>query len=72
MSLASEAPMIRGEDPAGYSRSQSMPRDTQLEQGSSLSQRSFRDLQKRQETGLWRTPCVWLFLGIVMTDFPWN
>lgn len=43
---------LTGGERAECPGSQRMPRVTQLEHGASLLQRSFRDLQKRQETGL--------------------
>jgi hypothetical protein len=44
------------------SNSQLMPRETQLEQGTSRSQRNFLDLQKRHETGRWR---LWVDCDII-------
>ena len=40
-----------GEAATKPSSSQRMPRDKQFEHGACLLHRSFRDLQKRQETG---------------------
>lgn len=55
--------------------SQAMPREIQLEHGDSLLQRSFRTLQKRQETGR-SGLCNSLSLGIINAlvcfVFPWR
>lgn len=58
----------------GGSKSQVMPREAQLKHGAVRLHRSFRVLQKLQDTGRWREGMVRFCgtLGPVAMEHPWN